>query len=95
MQLFFLDLLKHPAVDLSGFFIKVDSDENDLFAGIHITPEIIPEGVLILRSISLKYETVADNAILPNISYSSENISKRIKTKTKNGFHLKRNFPQK
>ena len=56
---------------------------------------VIPEGVLILRSISLKYETVADNAILPNISYSSENISKRIKTKTENGFHLKRNFPQK
>ena len=52
---------------------------------------VIPEGVLILRSISLKYETVADNAILPNISYSSENISKRVEIQTENGFHLKRN----
>ena len=48
-------------------------------------------GVLILRSKSLKYKTVVDNAVLQKCCISSENISKRIKTKTENGFHLKRN----
>ena len=49
------------------------------------------EGVLILRNSSLKLKMVADNAILRNYAVSSENISERIKIKTENGFHLKRN----
>ena len=49
------------------------------------------EGVLILRNSSLKLKTVVDNAILQDIAVSSENISKRIKIQTENGFHLKRN----
>ena len=49
------------------------------------------EGVLILRNISLKLKTVADNAILPNYAVSPENIIERIKTKTENSFQLKRN----
>ena len=49
------------------------------------------EGVLILRNSSLKLKTVADNTILRNYAVPSENISKRIKTKTENGFYLKRN----
>ena len=48
-------------------------------------------GVLILRNKSLKLKTVADNTILRNYAVPSENISKRIKTKTENGFYLKRN----
>ena len=47
--------------------------------------------VLDLQNKSRKLKLVADNAILLNISYSSENISERIKTKTENGFHLKAN----
>ena len=49
------------------------------------------EGVLILRNSSLKLKTVVDNAILQNHVVSSESISKRIKTKIVNGFHLKVN----
>ena len=49
------------------------------------------EGVLILRNSSRKLKTVADYAILMNIWYSSENISKHIKIKTENSFHLKAN----
>ena len=47
--------------------------------------------VLILRNTSLKLKMVVDNAILQNYAVSSENISWRIKIKTENGFHLKRN----
>ena len=49
------------------------------------------EGVLILQNSSRKLKTVADNAILLNLTASSENISERIKVKTENGFHLKTN----
>ena len=48
-------------------------------------------GVFIPRNSSLKFNTVADNAILLNYAVSSENISERIKIKTENGFHLKVN----
>ena len=40
---------------------------------------------------SRKLKLIADNAILLNISYSSENISDSIKIKTENGFYLKQN----
>ena len=49
------------------------------------------EGVLILRSKSLKYKIVVDNTILLKYCISSENISTRIKTKTENDFHFKQN----
>lgn len=49
------------------------------------------EGALILRNSSLKLKLVVDNAILLNISYSSENISDSIKIKTENGFYPKLN----
>ena len=49
------------------------------------------EGVLILRNSSLKLKMVVDNANLLNYAVSSENISKCIKSKTENSFHLKRN----
>ena len=55
-------------------------------------------GVLNLQNKSRKLKLVADNAILLNISYSSENISDSIKIKTENGFYLRskcRNFSQK
>jgi hypothetical protein len=60
-------------------------------AGASISDDEIREGVLILRNSSLKFKTVADNAILLNYAVSSESISERIKIKTENGFHLKRN----
>ena len=49
------------------------------------------DSVLILQNSSLKLKTVAGNAILLNYAVSPENISERIKTKTENDFHLKRN----
>ena len=49
------------------------------------------EGALILRNSSLKLKLVVDNAILLNISYSSENIFDSIKIKTENGFYPKLN----
>jgi hypothetical protein len=52
---------------------------------------IFLEGVLILQNSSLKLKAVADNANLLNCAVSSENISECIKSKTKNGFHLKVN----
>ena len=52
---------------------------------------LLVDDVLILRNSSLKFKTVVDNAILQNNAVSSENISERIKNKTENGFHLKRN----
>ena len=51
----------------------------------------ILEGVLILRNISLKFKTVADNTILLNCAVSSENISESINIKREFGFRLKRN----
>ena len=45
----------------------------------------------IFQNQSRKLKLVADNAILLNISYSSENISDSIKIKTENGFFLKQN----
>ena len=49
------------------------------------------EVVLILQNSFLKFNTVAGNAILLNYAVSPENISKHIKIKTDNGFHLKAN----
>ena len=49
------------------------------------------EVVLILRNSSLKLKMVVGNAILLNYAVSTENISKSIKIKIENGFHLKVN----
>ena len=49
------------------------------------------EGVLILQNSARKLKAVADNAILLNISYSSENISDSIKIQPENGFYPKLN----
>jgi hypothetical protein len=54
-----------------------------------IVESFIQEGVLILRNSSLKLKRVVDNTILQNYAVSPENISKCIKSKTENGFHLK------
>ena len=48
--------------------------------------------VFIPRNSSLKFNTVAGNAILLNCAVSSENISESINIKREFGFHLKRNF---
>ena len=53
------------------------------------TDGILLEGVLILQNSSLKFNTVAGNAILLNYAVSSENISESIKIQTENGFQLK------
>ena len=78
------------SLNKNAVFIKSVKRNMEKFRNVKLLSEMT-EGVLILQNSARKLKAVADNAILLNISYSSENISDSIKIKTENGFYPKLN----
>ena len=78
------------SLNKNAVFIKSVKRNMEKFRNVKLLSEMT-EGVLILQNSARKLKAVADNAILLNISYSSENISDSIKIQTENGFYPKLN----